>query len=92
MGQRSDHADRAMSAHAQISRAIEKNNARYARLIDWSTQQSADNCVSTTRLVHDRAPKVVVIIFEALETICERTVAELWPTADDHTRGLTAGV
>src|SRR4029078_8275598 len=37
MGQRSDHADRAMSAHSQISGAIEKNYSRYARLIDRST-------------------------------------------------------
>jgi len=33
-----------------------------------------------------------VIIFEALATICERIVTELWPTADNHARGLTAGV
>ena len=92
MGQRSDCADRAMSAHAQIPSAIEKNDACYARLIDWSTQQCADNRVGATRLVHDRAAKVVVIIFEALETIWERIVTELWPTADNHARGLTAGV
>jgi hypothetical protein len=92
MGQRSDHADRAMSAHAQIPGAIEKNEARYARWIDRSTQQCTNNRVGATRLVHDRAAKVVVIIFEALATICERIVAELWPTADDHARGFTAGM
>src|SRR6185295_20386649 len=92
MGQRRNHADRAMSTHAQIPSAIEKNEARYARRINWRAQQCADERIRATRVIHHRAAKVVVIIFEPLATIYERIVAEVWPTADDHTRGLTAGV
>jgi hypothetical protein len=33
-----------------------------------------------------------VIVFEALETIGERVVAEIGSTANDYTSGLTAGM
>src|SRR6185369_6478316 len=69
MGQRRDHADRAVSAHSQISGAIEENDPGDTRLVNRSTQQCTHDAVHTTRFIHDRAAEVVVIVLEALETM-----------------------
>jgi hypothetical protein len=60
-----------MPAHPQIPGAIEEDEAGYARVVNRSTQQGADSPIGSSRLVYDRAAKVVVIISEALETIGE---------------------
>jgi hypothetical protein len=92
VGQRRDHADRAVPTHSQVPRAIEKNNASNAGSINWRTQQCADDRIGTTRLVYDGAAKVVVIVSEGLETIGERIIAEIRAAVDDHTSRLTARV
>jgi hypothetical protein len=71
MGQRRDHTDCSMPAHSQKPRAVEKDEAGDARIIDGRTQQGTDDSIRTTRLVYNRAAKVVVIFSEALETIGE---------------------
>jgi hypothetical protein len=81
-----------MPAHSQIAAAIEKNDSRDARLVNGNTEQGADKRIRATRIIHDRAAKVVMIISEALETIGERIVAELRPAADDHARRLATRV
>jgi hypothetical protein len=81
-----------MPTHAEVCDAVEKYHSGCARLIDGSTQQSTDNRVGATRLVHDSAAKVVMFISKAFETIHQRIITELWSTTDNHTRWLTARV
>jgi hypothetical protein len=81
-----------MPAHAKVCDAVEKYHSGYARLINGSTQQCADNCVGATRLVHDSATEVVMFISKAFEAIHEGIVAEVWSTIDNDTRWLTARV
>src|SRR5215213_5082746 len=92
MGQCRNDADRPMAAHSQIASAIEKDDSSYARFINRSTQQSTNERIGTTRIVYNRAAKVIVITSEVLETIGERIVAELRAAADDYTSRLAAGV
>ena len=63
-----DDADRPMAAHSQITHAIEKDDAGYARLIDRRTQHRTHDRVGTARLVNYRAPKVVMFVAEKLKS------------------------
>jgi hypothetical protein len=92
MHQSCDHADRSVTAHAEVRNTVEENYTRDARVIDRRAQQCTHDRVRAARFVDDRAAKLVVFIPEAFETIRERVVAEIRPAADYDTRRLTTGV
>src|SRR5215212_2255981 len=90
--QRGDDSDCSMAAHPKVCDAVEEDHSRDARLVNRSAQQSAYHGVRPTRLVHDSATKVVVLISETLETVRQRIVAEIWSATNNHARRLTARV
>ena len=87
-----NEADGPMSAHAEITDAVEEDHSGGARCINRRAQQGSDDSFETARFIHHCVAKVVMLPAKALDAIDERVVAEIRRSTDNHARGLTTGV
>ena len=69
MRERHDQANRAVTAHAQITDVVEKNHARHAIGCERRHKQRAHHHIRTARFIHHRRTKVIELVFEALHPL-----------------------
>ena len=81
-----------MAAHPQISDVVEKDHAAGIAGVDWRAQKGAYQHFRAARLVDDRPSPRVVRLAEAMPALRHVTRTEIGAAADDHSRGLAAGV
>ena len=90
--ERRDDADRSVSAHPDASDVVEEDHAGCAGAVHRRDEQCAHDDVRAARLVDDGRAEWVELAPESLATVRERAGAEIGAAANDHARGLAAGV
>jgi hypothetical protein len=89
---RGDDADRAMSAHAEVSDIVKEDDSGGACLVQGLAQERADDNVGAPRLVDHGGAEIIVVAAEALAALGKRAVAEVGPSLQNEARGFSGGV
>jgi len=92
VGEGSDDTDSPVTAHSQVSHAVEKDDSGHTRVINGRAQQRTHDRIGTAWLVHDRTAKAVMFVSEALDSSRKRPITEVWRAVYDHARRLTTSV
>jgi len=92
MGKRSDHADGAVTAHAEVSDVIEEDDSGGAALVEGFAEERSDDHVRSARFIHYSGPEIVVVAAKALAALGERAAAEVRASAEYEASGLSGSV
>ncbi len=90
--ERRDQTDHSVTAHAEIAGVVEKNHGGGAGRIGRLAEKGTDEIFRAARLADRCEPKAIVIDAKPLETLGNRTHAEVGGPVDDDTRRLPGRV
>jgi hypothetical protein len=92
VSERSDHADGAVTAHAEVADVVKKDHASRAGIVHRFAKQGAYHHIRSPGLVHNCRPEKVVVGGKSLEPIREGVIAQVRAAGDYHASRLTGGV
>ena len=69
VGQSSNKANRAVTAHSEVANIVKENDTGGARGIDRLAEQSAYDDVGASRLIHYGGTEMVVLVAETFQPV-----------------------
>ena len=88
MSQGRHHANRAMSAHSQVTDIVEEENASGTAGVHRIAEQRTDQHIRTPWFVDHRGTEIVMFRGKPMQPIGHRIVAQRWPSTYDYARRL----
>jgi hypothetical protein len=90
--QRSDDADRAMSAHQEISDVIEIDHASQTCRVTRFLKQRSNQDLGAPWLIDYGVAKGIMLLSKRNETFSQRAVSQIRPTGDNSSGWFSASV
>ena len=77
ISKRGHEADGPVTAHAEVSHVVEKDDSSGTRWIERPTKKRPDQCIGAARLIHHRRSKSVVLLTEDRKPLGHRAPTEI---------------
>ena len=88
VGQCDGGTDGSVPAHAEITRVVEKEDARNAVISSWLAKQSPDQRIRTPRLEDHGPAHMIELVREPCDALLQGAAAEVGPAFHDDSRWL----
>ena len=92
VSQRDHHSHRAVTAHAEITDIIEKQDPRRMGRVIGRSKDRPHQDVGSPGFQHDGPAKAIMVRLKTFQLVRHRTVTQFGSTVDDHPRRFPAGV